>query len=322
VVPYMPVPLGGIDGGEAIRALFDLDSWLLGTCPAAGALLEGARSAFWWVMARAGVGGGSAPTGERIYHLPSSAVNPRRRPYRSPSVTPSLPERLPPLGEEDERTIVRAILVGVSGQYGVGINCNPSLERGMATLVNDIVTGRVIVVGASHMCRMTESVPMDFISLAYPGFRPTRDGIESVVKKLESLVITANDTVVLDLISNVSFMGTDKDGLPTPSIKGGDGKYHVLGMLTTAPPTTLKKNFEGCNAIAENIKKANVILICPMPRYVLEKCCNDPAHIENHSNMDFDEEIVEYQEQHRRVLGGVGNYKGFGFLCNGPNRHR
>jgi hypothetical protein len=112
VVPYVPVPLGGIDGGEAIRALFDLDSWLLGTCPTAGALLEGARSAFWGVMARAGVGGGSAPTGERIYHLPSSTVNPRRRPYRSPSVTPSLPDRLPPLGEEDERTLVREIWSG------------------------------------------------------------------------------------------------------------------------------------------------------------------------------------------------------------------
>jgi hypothetical protein len=103
VVPYVPVPLGGIDEGETIRALFDLDSWLLGTCPAAGALLEGARTTFWGVMASAGVGGGSVPTGERVYHLPSSAVNPRRRPYRSPSVSPSLPDRLPPLGKEDEK---------------------------------------------------------------------------------------------------------------------------------------------------------------------------------------------------------------------------
>jgi hypothetical protein len=92
-------------------------------------------------MARAGVGGGSAPTGERIYHLPGSAVNPRRKPFRSPSVAPPLPERLPPLGEDDERTIVRAILDGVAGQYGVAINCNPSLERGMAIPVNDNVTG-------------------------------------------------------------------------------------------------------------------------------------------------------------------------------------
>ncbi len=99
----------------------------------------------------------------------------------------------------------------------------------------------------------------------YPGFRPTRDGIENVAEKLENITVTENDTMVLDLISNVAFMGTDKDGLPTPSVKGGDGKYHVPGMLTTAPPTTLKKNLEGCNAIADSIKMANVILICPAP---------------------------------------------------------
>ncbi len=318
VVPYVPVPLGGIENGEVIRALFDLDSWLLNTCSAAGALLEGARSAFWGVIARAGVGGGSASTGRRTYHLPSSAVNPRRRPFTSPAVVPPLPGRVPPLGEEDKKTIVRELLVGVAGQYGVGINCNPSLERGMVTPVSDNVTGRIIVVGASHMCRMTESVSMNFISLAYPGFRPTKDGVENVVEKLENITVTENDTVVMDLISNVAFMGTDKDGLPTPSIRGGDGKYHVPGVLTTAPPTTLKKNLEACNAIADRIKIANVILICPTPRYVHEKCCNDPAHIENHSNTDFDEEIAEYQEQHRRVLGGWATARGLDFCVMDP----
>jgi hypothetical protein len=89
-------------------------------------------------------------------------------------------------------------------------------------------------------------------------------------------------------------------------------------MLTTAPPTTLKKNLECCNLIADNIKMANVILICPVPRYVLEKCCNDPAHIENHSNMDFDEEISEYQEQHRRVLVGWATTRGLDFSVMDP----
>jgi hypothetical protein len=168
------------------------------------------------------------------------------------------------------------------------------------------------------MCRTAEFVPMNYISLAYPGFRPTREGIDSVAEKLGSLVITENYTVILDLVSNVAFMGTDKDGLPTASIKGGDGKYHVPGVLTTAPPTTLKKNLEGCNAIAEIIKMANVILMCLTPRYVLEKCCNDPAHIENHSSMDFDDEIVEYQEQHRRVLGGWATTRGLEFCIMDP----
>jgi hypothetical protein len=88
--------------------------------------------------------------------------------------------------------------------------------------------------------------------------------------------------------------------------------------LTTSPPTTLKKSLEGCSGIVDNIRMANVILICPVPRYVLEKCCNDPSHIENHSNVDFDEEISEYQEQHRRVLVGWATSKGLDFTVMDP----
>jgi hypothetical protein len=45
-VPYVPVPLGGVEDRATIRALFDLDSWILGTCLNPGAQLGGARKVF------------------------------------------------------------------------------------------------------------------------------------------------------------------------------------------------------------------------------------------------------------------------------------
>jgi hypothetical protein len=41
IVHYVPVPLGGIEDGATLRALFDLDSWIRGTCLNPGAQLGG-----------------------------------------------------------------------------------------------------------------------------------------------------------------------------------------------------------------------------------------------------------------------------------------
>ncbi len=79
VVHYVPVPLGGIEDGATLRALFDLDSWIRGTCLNPGAQLVGAREVFWKIVSGAGVGGERARDCGRVYHLPSSPANPRKK---------------------------------------------------------------------------------------------------------------------------------------------------------------------------------------------------------------------------------------------------
>jgi hypothetical protein len=59
-------------------------------------------------------------------------------------------------------------------------------------------------------------------------------------------------------------MGTDVNGLPSPEERAGDGRYHIPGLLTTAPPTILKKVLEVCSTLAETIKQSNVLLVCPI----------------------------------------------------------
>jgi hypothetical protein len=123
--------------------------------------------------------------------------------------------------------------------------------------------------------------------------------------------------VVTDLISNVAYMGTDEDGLPSPAVRSGDGIYHITGSLTTAPPTTIKKTLEHCAALAGILKKTRVLLICPIPRYVTNKCCTDPTHIENFNNPDYDDELLGCQDQHRQILSVWGVSVGLNFeICD------
>jgi hypothetical protein len=99
VVHYVPVPLGGIEDEATLRALFDLDSWIRGTCLNPGAQLVGAREVFWKIVSGAGVGGGRACNCGRVYPLPSSPANPRKKIFKSPPISPALLVKLDPLGK-------------------------------------------------------------------------------------------------------------------------------------------------------------------------------------------------------------------------------
>jgi hypothetical protein len=108
-------------------------------------------------------------------------------------------------------------------------------------------------------------------------------------------------------------MGTDEEGLPLPAFRAGYGSYHVAGSLTTAPPTTLKKTLDLCSQIGKKMASSRVILVCPTPRYVVGKCCNDPSHIDNFNSDEYGDDLTDFQDQHRQLLGGWGVAIGLNF---------
>jgi hypothetical protein len=146
------------------------------------------------------------------------------------------------------------------------VNTSPltSYECGMETPADQNSNNRIILIGASHMTRTAKYVN-DSVSLAYPGFRPDIEKIKLIEKDPEELKLTSGDTVVLDLISNVSYMGTTDNGLPTPAFRAGDGSYHVSCSLTTAPPTTIKRALSNCEGLCQVLTGIRNILVCPIP---------------------------------------------------------
>jgi hypothetical protein len=238
VIPYVPIPLGGVASAATVRALYDLDSWIL-----AGneRTLAKTRKKFWEIV-DAGGGGGPVCDCERVYNLPASVHNPRKRPFWSRSVNPALPSKLEPIESRDEKTLIQSIINDLTTNFGVSLNPDPTLERGVETPADLLGANRTFIIGASHMTRTAVHMPSSTTSLAFPGFRPDLIRVAELSASLAGGNLGENDVVVLDLLSNLAFMGTDMDGLPTPAVRSGDGKYHILGLLTTAPPTVLKKN--------------------------------------------------------------------------------
>jgi hypothetical protein len=74
------------------------------------------------------------------------------------------------------------------------------------------------LVGASHMNSLAECM-----ALAYQGFRPRDPIITDLANQLAQLNLGNMDTVVLGLLSNCAFVGTDTAELPTEAIRAGGG---------------------------------------------------------------------------------------------------
>jgi hypothetical protein len=221
----------------------------------------------------------------------------------SASTDPPLPSSIPPFSKKHEEKVILSMLHELVTHFGVKLNMEPSLERGGATPAEMERPGRLILVGASHMVRMSRHLPENVVNLAYPGFRATPQALTQLASKLEEILLTPDDRLVLDLLSNSTFMGTDLDGLPTAPVQGEGGTYHIPGSLTVAPVPVTKKILANCSQIGKIcLKVKHVTLISPIPRYVTGKCCDDNNHVENYDSDDFEMEIINSLKHQKRLL--------------------
>jgi hypothetical protein len=161
---------------------------------------------------------------------------------------------------------------------------------------------RTVFVGASHMTRLADEMGHDVVNLAFPGFRPKEEMLNEIACKLADLKLGKKDTVVCDLLSNVVFMGTNGDGLPSEAIRAEDGSYHIVGSLTIAPPSLTKKILAGCSKLAHALQETGTVLVSPIPRYVFRKCCDNSDHIENFEDPELDKEVVLGLEGVKKIL--------------------
>jgi hypothetical protein len=186
------------------------------------------------------------------------------------------------------------MLKEVNEVYGLGLCENPDLGREQdPSPLHD--TGRTVLVGSSHMKRIADhmSTMTDIVDLSVPGWTAEKESISALDAELKKLQITGGDTVVVDLLSNSTYMGTDDDGIPARPVRSAeDGKYHVLGELQIAPESALRKTLKDCQPIFDAMKEAKKIVVLPFPRYLAGKCCTDVNHITNFGDESYEDEVL------------------------------
>ncbi len=70
------------------------------------------------------------------------------------------------------------------------------------------------------------------------------------------------------------------------------------------PPTTLSKLLENCNELGGLLVGPRTLPGVPNPCSGSNKCCSNPSQIENLDNRYYDAELIDFQDQQRKLLGG------------------
>jgi hypothetical protein len=84
------------------------------------------------------------------------------------------------------------------------------------------------------MTTMVSYLPGGTVSFASPGFKVMLSALVQLALRLVALPVTKDEMLVLDLLSNSAFMGTDSRGLSLPTFPGEDCTCHIPGSLSIA----------------------------------------------------------------------------------------
>ncbi len=229
-----------------------------------------------------------------------------------------LPKSVSPLTEENEKELVGILLTELNANFGLSLDTCPSLERGAVTMDIPETNRRLFVIGGSHMSKTASFLPKDSVCLAEPGFVASSASTARISQRLRNYGPGPGDTVVLDLLSNAAFVGADSDAMPIQPVKGGDGLYHIFGSLTVAPISVVKRALHTAVTVVEAAEGASFILVAPTPRYITRKCCDNPDHIDNFSDKNYEKEIMEGIDQHIQSINSWATDLGIDYYILDP----
>ena len=302
VIPAIFVPLSGIQDDNLIRDMADLDAWILNTDDGPNVSLPVSRHLF-WQLAEQGCQN-VVQSGARTLFVPISLRNPRKQRCIAGDIP--LPAIIAPFDEQHEEKIICGMVEEVVSYYGLNLDPSPNLARGGAAPSSEHGNMRLFFVGASHTKRLSALAEASNAHDGHilPRWAPTKESAKAIVAELAALRPNEDDILILDLFSNMVYMGTDEDGMAARPFLGSDGVYHIPGNLEVATQTLLKNCVKASLPILEAASMSKLIFTLPLPRYASGPCCSDPEHITNLDETDYDHILREAAKAAEKTIDG------------------
>jgi hypothetical protein len=237
-------------------------------------------------------GGGADHASNTNKHLalPIGIRNSRKGFFNAGKLT-GLPNSLQGLGAQEEQGILRCLAEETNKYYCLNIDENVVVSRGTGAPENDANTGRVFLVGSSHLHRIATSpaaAKIPKLVSDMPRWATDGSALSSVAEMLSTAEIKENDLVILDLFSNMIFSGSDDLGNPQPAFKEG-GKFHLTGYVDISPTPKVRRMAASAGKLAESAGRGKIVFVLPLPRYVVEGCCKNEDHCANRLHADYEE---------------------------------
>jgi hypothetical protein len=128
-----------------------------------------------------------------------------------------------------------------------------------------------------------------------PNWRAFKNSSLELADKIrDQMDKTPVDCLVLSILDNNIYFALPSggDGVPIPESKALYGKYHVDGDLVVCGKSQQLVLFNNIRPILDATGGKNVLLVGPLPRYVISTCCGDEEHGANTKMPGFEKQLA------------------------------
>ena len=110
-------------------------------------------------------------------------------------------------------------------------------------------------------------------------------------------------------MDNVAFFArTEEGGLIPARRETNTGKYHIDGELVLAHKEELVRSFKLCLPLFKTAKDHKILVLSPLPTCCRASCCEDPDHIPNLYEEDYEVKLLTGVDNLRRYGKDAVNY--------------
>ena len=197
---------------------------------------------------------------------------------------------LPPQSKEEEKAFLSTLLQELNREYALQLDISPKVDRQLHT--PEVSSSRTIIVGGgSHASRLATSIGSiypEVVDLTIGGWRLTEKSGKNLAYDIENVLDEAdpaNTTIILHMFDNSVFLG-ESGGTTAAPVKV-NGRYHILGRLVVANGKQIKELFDAAMPIFRAARGAELLIIGPLPRYLVNLCCGDSSHITNFTEAEY-----------------------------------
>ena len=188
---------------------------------------------------------------------------------------------------------METLIAELNSKFLAGLDSNFSTCRDEEA--NLTLTERIgdsfIVVGSSHAHRIAEALRGQgdtVTSLADPTWRLTEENAATLANSLKTAASNnPSATVILQLYDSSVYYSSTGPGERSLPRRGQDGHYHVPGDLVMADWPTFKQIFASSLPLIRAGGKLKKVLLSPLPRFIMGRCCPDTGHLKNFGTKEY-----------------------------------
>ena len=315
-ITFVPCPfflVEGCNNPATIRSIFEVNAWLEAALTGeTGYNLHLAATVQLQTNLMRNRGTGAATAAPVRLLLPSGMTSTTTGRTRWDSGGTNLPAGVPPLRSGEEEELVRTLIRELNSKLQLCLDPSPNLDPEVVGGGTASRREQYLVVGASNAKRCADALERrghEVIRATIPGWSCVKSKIPEMEQLLGRKLLEASDgcVVVFQLLDSACHFTRTEEGGLLPARRGEDGRYHVLGESVFAPKELQYGVFNQAKPLLQMAGDIMKILICPLPRYLKDRCCGNKRHVSNLEEDNYGDLLED------AILASRKNMKDFAF---------